>query len=129
MEKLEQLRALENGIPIRMVTTEYNGMGVDTLEDLLNLEILLKERTMKFKRICIVILSLTISCIYSTPFSVFYTGDTHGVYEAQLDKERGTLMGGYLVLEEVLNQKRTESKNSIYVDTGDQQTVLSSPRW
>ena len=42
-EKLEQLRALENGIPIRMVTTEYNGMGVDTLEDLLNLEILLKE--------------------------------------------------------------------------------------
>jgi hypothetical protein len=26
-----------------MVTTEYNGMGVDTLEDLLNLEILLKE--------------------------------------------------------------------------------------
>jgi len=43
VEKLEQLRALENGIPIRMVTTEYNGMGVDTLEDLLNLEILLKE--------------------------------------------------------------------------------------
>ncbi|MDY0112590.1 MAG: 3-deoxy-manno-octulosonate cytidylyltransferase [Candidatus Cloacimonadaceae bacterium] len=43
VEKLEQLRALEHGIPIRMVTTEYNGIGVDTPEDLLILESLLKE--------------------------------------------------------------------------------------
>ena len=42
-EKLEQLRALENGIPIKMIKTEYNGIGVDTPEDLLKLESLLKE--------------------------------------------------------------------------------------
>ncbi|MDY0150671.1 MAG: 3-deoxy-manno-octulosonate cytidylyltransferase [Candidatus Cloacimonas sp.] len=38
IEKLEQLRALENGIPIRMVQTLYQGIGVDTPEDLLNAE-------------------------------------------------------------------------------------------
>ena len=37
-EKLEQLRALENGIPIRMVPTDYQGIGVDTPADLLRLE-------------------------------------------------------------------------------------------
>ena len=34
IEKLEQLRALENGIKIRMVETDYQGLGVDTPEDL-----------------------------------------------------------------------------------------------
>ncbi|HHV37400.1 MAG TPA: 3-deoxy-manno-octulosonate cytidylyltransferase [Candidatus Cloacimonetes bacterium] len=33
-EKLEQLRALENGIKIRMVETSYQGIGVDTPQDL-----------------------------------------------------------------------------------------------
>ncbi|HCM14877.1 MAG TPA: 3-deoxy-manno-octulosonate cytidylyltransferase, partial [Candidatus Cloacimonas sp.] len=34
IEKLEQLRALEHGIPIRMVNTDYRGIGIDTPEDL-----------------------------------------------------------------------------------------------
>jgi len=43
-EKLEQLRALENGIPIRMVATGYQGIGIDTPQDLARAEVLFKER-------------------------------------------------------------------------------------
>ena len=33
-EKLEQLRYLENGIPLRMIETSFTGIGIDTPEDL-----------------------------------------------------------------------------------------------
>lgn len=42
-EKLEQLRALEAGVPIHVVTTEYAGFGVDTPEDVARAEQLLQE--------------------------------------------------------------------------------------
>ncbi|HLX95712.1 MAG TPA: 3-deoxy-manno-octulosonate cytidylyltransferase [Verrucomicrobiae bacterium] len=41
-EKLEQLRALENGIPIAVVKVEYDSVGVDTPEDVKRVEKLLK---------------------------------------------------------------------------------------
>jgi 3-deoxy-manno-octulosonate cytidylyltransferase (CMP-KDO synthetase) len=34
VERLEQLRAIENGHRIRVVETEYDSLGVDTPEDL-----------------------------------------------------------------------------------------------
>ena len=33
-EKLEQLRALENGVRIKVVATDFESLGVDTPEDL-----------------------------------------------------------------------------------------------
>jgi 3-deoxy-manno-octulosonate cytidylyltransferase (CMP-KDO synthetase) len=42
LEKVECLRYLENGIPIRMVTTDYQGIEIDTPEDL--------ERAIKLER-------------------------------------------------------------------------------
>ena len=44
LERLEQLRALENGIPIRMVLTSYEAMSVDTPEDLEQVRTILEER-------------------------------------------------------------------------------------
>jgi len=35
-EKLEQLRAIENGYKIKMAKTDYNSFGIDTLEDFEN---------------------------------------------------------------------------------------------
>jgi len=41
-EKLEQLRALDNGIQIAVVTVNYDSVGVDTPEDVKRVEALLK---------------------------------------------------------------------------------------
>ena len=41
-EKLEQLRALEAGIRIRCIATQYRSLGVDTPEDLLRAQQLLR---------------------------------------------------------------------------------------
>jgi len=40
-EKLEQLRALENGIPIAVVKVDYDSVGVDVPADLARVEGLL----------------------------------------------------------------------------------------
>jgi len=41
-EKLEQLRALENGIPIAVIRTDYESVGVDVPGDVKRVEKLLK---------------------------------------------------------------------------------------
>ena len=43
-EKLEQLRALENGIGIAVVTVEYDSIGVDSPEDVARVENILSHR-------------------------------------------------------------------------------------
>jgi 3-deoxy-D-manno-octulosonate cytidylyltransferase len=42
-EKLEQLRALDNGIPIAVVKVDYDSVGVDVPEDVARVEALLKD--------------------------------------------------------------------------------------
>ena len=37
-EKLEQLRALDNGIPIAVVSVDYDSVGVDVPEDVTRVE-------------------------------------------------------------------------------------------
>jgi len=44
-ERLEQLRFLENGIPIYVAETPYDTIGVDTEDDLRRVEQVLRERT------------------------------------------------------------------------------------
>lgn len=43
-EKLEQLRALEHGIPIRVIRTNHRGVGVDTLADAKRVEKFLRKK-------------------------------------------------------------------------------------
>jgi 3-deoxy-manno-octulosonate cytidylyltransferase (CMP-KDO synthetase) len=42
-ERLEQLRFLENGIPIRVAETPHDTIGVDTEEDLMRVEAILRD--------------------------------------------------------------------------------------
>jgi len=43
-ERLEQLRALENGIAIALVRTNYDSVGVDVPDDVRRVEALLNEQ-------------------------------------------------------------------------------------
>ena len=44
-EKLEQLRALENGYKIKVIETRYNSIGVDTKEDLERVREIFRRKT------------------------------------------------------------------------------------
>jgi 3-deoxy-manno-octulosonate cytidylyltransferase (CMP-KDO synthetase) len=46
-ERLEQLRFLENGIPIQVAQTPYDTIGVDTEEDLRRVESILKQQPLR----------------------------------------------------------------------------------
>lgn len=45
-ERLEQLRILENGLALHVALTEYDTVGVDTEDDLLHAEAVLRSRTL-----------------------------------------------------------------------------------
>lgn len=76
---------------------------------------------MKQRLLCLLVLA-AITSLFALPLSIFYTGDTHGVYEPKFDEASGLNHGGYLVLEEILNAARSASPRSVYLDSGDQQT-------
>ena len=60
-ENLEQLRALENGVKIKVVKTDYNPLSVDTLEDLQNiLKILLPLEHLSLSRLDVIMKAHTI---------------------------------------------------------------------
>ena len=44
-EKIECLRYLENGIPIKMVVSEYMGIEIDTPEDLERAQLFFQQKT------------------------------------------------------------------------------------
>ena len=77
---------------------------------------------MKFNKAFSLILVLAFFRVLSAlPLSIFYTGDSHGVFEPKLGQD-GLKYGGYPVLEEVLNRERAKVGRSLYLDSGDQQT-------
>jgi len=45
IEKLEQLRWLENGYRIKMISTSYDGFGIDTQDDLIAAERIIRQRS------------------------------------------------------------------------------------
>lgn len=47
VEKLEQLRLLENGIKLRMIPTDYQGIGIDSPQDLPVVEAILNLRNLQ----------------------------------------------------------------------------------
>jgi len=77
---------------------------------------------MKFNKTFSLLLVLAFFSVLSAlPLSIFYTGDSHGAFEAKLGKD-GLKYGGYPVLEEVLNRERAQVERSLFLDSGDQQT-------
>ena len=44
IEKLEQLRLLENGYKIKMIETDYSGIGIDTIDDIKTAEKMIFDR-------------------------------------------------------------------------------------
>jgi 3-deoxy-manno-octulosonate cytidylyltransferase (CMP-KDO synthetase) len=45
-ESLEQLRILENGFRIKVLTTHYDGFGIDTMDDLQRARLTLDRKVM-----------------------------------------------------------------------------------
>ena len=74
------------------------------------------------KNILLVLTALIYLSLSAVPLTIFYTGDTHGVYQAKPLKESNAFQGGYLVLEETLQRERALAPRSVYLDSGDQQT-------
>ena len=77
---------------------------------------------MILKKVFVSLLALAFgTSLIALPLSIFYTGDSHGTFEAKTGKD-GLKYGGYPVLEEVLNRERAQAERSLFLDSGDQQT-------
>ncbi len=77
---------------------------------------------MKIRYKLILPLLAAASLLCAEPLTIFYTGDTHGVYESKEVRGTSFRAGGFPILEEVLNRERQASAPSVWLDSGDQQT-------
>lgn len=77
---------------------------------------------MKLTKYLLLLALAAATSLSALPLSIFYTGDSHGVYEAKFDEASGLNRGGYLVLEEILTAARSANPRSVFLDSGDQQT-------
>lgn len=75
------------------------------------------------KYIMLILLLALATLAGALPLTIFYTGDSHGVFESNPSKADPSLYeGGYLILEETLAREREVSGRSLWLDSGDQQT-------
>ncbi len=77
---------------------------------------------MKHTKYFLLLALAAVTSLGALPLSIFYTGDSHGVYEPKWDEASGLNRGGYLVLDEILSAARSAHPRSVYLDSGDQQT-------
>ena len=78
------------------------------------------------KQIFSALMLLATLSLAAVPLRIHYTNDTHGAslpLEYRIDGEEGKVaLGGYSALEYHLQQSRLETRRSLYLDAGDQQT-------
>ncbi|MDY0151109.1 MAG: bifunctional UDP-sugar hydrolase/5'-nucleotidase [Candidatus Cloacimonas sp.] len=72
------------------------------------------------RTLSIVALLLITIVLGAVPIRILHTNDSHGSYIPQKSKQGA--WSGYATLEYYLNQERSASKRTLYLDAGDQQT-------
>ena len=67
---------------------------------------------MKHTKYFLLLALAAVTSLGALPLSIFYTGDSHGVYEPKWDEANGLNRGGYLVLDEILSAARDPAQRT-----------------